>query len=83
MSVGFPELVLILAMVFLMLVPLALVVWNVIDVAQRPESQFAAAGQNRTLWLALPIVLTFVGVGWIVSLIYFLAIRPKVIRATP
>ena len=65
------------------LVPLGLAIWAVIDIAQRPESAFQAAGQSKTTWLLLVILLTlFCGLpGAVLALIYLFAIRPKVAAA--
>ena len=61
-------------------VPLGLAIWAVIDIAQRPESSFQAAGQSKTTWLLLIILLTFLcGLpGAVVALLYMVSIRPKV-----
>ena len=62
------------------LVPLGLAIWAVIDIAQRSEGSFQAAGQSKTTWLLLVILLTlFCGLpGAVVALIYLVSIRPKV-----
>lgn len=70
---------------FLFLFGLGLAIWALVDVVRSTEAQFAAAEQNRGLWLALTIgavVLTITGiftfVGFILALVYLLAIRPRV-----
>jgi hypothetical protein len=62
------------------LVPLGLAIWAVIDIAQRSEASFQAAGQSKTTWLLLVILLTlFCGLpGAVLALIYLVSIRPKV-----
>ncbi|TVP65346.1 MAG: hypothetical protein EA340_12680 [Nitriliruptor sp.] len=73
----------ILIILALLVVPLGLVIWNVVDVAKRTDAAFESAGQRRMVWIVLPVALMFIGVGWIVSVIYFVAIRPKVVDAEP
>lgn len=66
---GGAEIIVLLFIIAILIVPLGLVIWNVVDVAKRSEAAFENAGQQRTVWL--------------VSVIYLLAIRPKVIAAAP
>jgi hypothetical protein len=84
MSLGPSELVLI-AFIFVMpIASLLVVVFAVIDAAGRPESEFEAIQQNRTLWIVLPIVLTVLGAigGLIAGLIYLVSIKPKLNAVT-
>ncbi|HXW38579.1 MAG TPA: DUF2516 family protein [Acidimicrobiales bacterium] len=62
------------------LASLAVVLWALIDAAVRPRPAFEAAGQNKILWILLPIggLLLMGVVGGIVGLIYLTVIRPKV-----
>ena len=63
-------------------VALALPIWAIVDAASRPDAVWAATGQNKVLWIVLIAVLTVLcGVGWIIALVYLLAIRPKLIAA--
>lgn len=78
---GGAEMIIILFVLALLAVPLVLVIWNVVDVAKRSDADFESAGQQRMVWLVLPLALMLIGLGWIVSVIYFLAIRPKVSAA--
>jgi heme/copper-type cytochrome/quinol oxidase subunit 2 len=55
------------------LLVLALPLWGIVDAAVRPDSAWRAADQNKVLWIVLMIVLGLIG-----TLIYFIAIRPKV-----
>jgi hypothetical protein len=57
-----------LILLFLIVVP----VWGIIDAAMRPDSAWAAAGQNKVVWVLVQIFLGILG-----SAVYFLAIRPK------
>lgn len=66
---GFPE------VLILLIIPLA----GAIDAVQKPDAAFRAAGQSKTLWIALQVVGTLVlPLGLIASCIYFLIVRPKV-----
>lgn len=46
------------------------------DAARRPEHEFVAAGQNRTMWIVLNAVGIFTCV--LLPVVYLIAIRPKV-----
>ena len=83
MAVGAPEVLVLLVVFVIVLAPLGLVIWNVVDVAQRSEADFAAAGQNRTTWLVLPLVLMAIGIGWLVSIYYLVSVRRRVEAAAP
>jgi hypothetical protein len=62
-------------------IPLALSLWGIVDNATRPEWAFIQAHQNKPLWLVLQIVGFFLCLGWIVSIVYLLSVRPKVAAA--
>lgn len=72
-NVGGPELIII----FLVLVPLGLVVFTIIDVARRDDAQFQAAGQNRTLWLVVGIAGLVIPCVWLGAVYYLVGVRPK------
>lgn len=77
-AVGSVELLVIGVIGLVSLAVLALVVWAVVDMAGHSEAEFAAIGSNRTTWLVMTIVLTFVcGIGWIPALVYLVSVRPK------
>jgi uncharacterized membrane protein len=63
--------------VLIYLVMLVVWLWGLIDAARRPDTAYQAAGQNKVLWIVLCVVLGALG-----SLIYLLAIRPKVAAAS-
>jgi Protein of unknown function (DUF2516) len=65
---------------FLPLVSLVFALWALIDAATRPGPAFQAAGQNKVLWIILPIVglFFFFVVGGILGIVYLAAIRPKI-----
>lgn len=65
MNLGPTELIIVL----FLLLPL----WGIIDAAVRPNSAWQAADQSKLLWVVLMIVLGFIG-----TLVYFIAIRPNV-----
>jgi hypothetical protein len=67
-GLGAPELIII----FVLLVFVVLPVWGIIDAATKPESVWAAAGQNKLVWVVVQIFLGVLGAA-----VYFLAIRPK------
>jgi hypothetical protein len=64
----------------LLLIPLGLVfpIWGIVDAAGRPDSAWARADQNKTLWIVLQAVGMLVCFGWILAIVYLTVIRPKV-----
>jgi len=52
-------------------------VWGTIDAASRSRDIWDMTHQNKALWIILQLVLMFVGVGWVFTLAYFIAVRPK------
>jgi hypothetical protein len=76
-NLGAPELLI------LSLVPLGLVIWTVVDALSRPEWVWQRTGQNRTVWIAVPVVgLIFCGlVSLVMAIVYLASIRPQLIAA--
>ncbi|HEV7761089.1 MAG TPA: hypothetical protein VGO78_18915 [Acidimicrobiales bacterium] len=70
-------------MALLGLASLGLVIWTVIDAVSHPDWAWQQSGQNKGLWIALPIVLLILCgiVGGILALVYLLSIRPQVMAA--
>jgi hypothetical protein len=64
----------------LVVVSVALSIWALVDAISRPDWAFQAAGSNKTLWVVLEAIGFFI-CGLVLSLIYLLAIRPKVAAA--
>jgi hypothetical protein len=52
-------------------------VWGTIDAASRSRDIWDMTHQNKALWIILQLVLMFVGLGWVFTLAYFIAVRPK------
>jgi hypothetical protein len=76
-TVGSPEIVVpLLALV-------AVCVWAAVDAAGKPAAAWQRSGQDRALWIAAPLVGMFLCgvVGLITAIVYFIAIRPKVVAA--
>jgi hypothetical protein len=75
-SIGPSELVLIVVL----LIPLGLVlpIWGIADAAGRPDSAWARADQNKTMWIVLQAVGMLVCFGWILAVVYLTAVRPRV-----
>jgi hypothetical protein len=71
-GLGVPELLIILFILGGMVLP----VWGIVDAAIRPDSVWAAAGQNKVVWVIIQIFLWTLG-----AVIYFVAIRPKLVAA--
>jgi hypothetical protein len=62
-------------------VTLALIAWTIVDVVSWSEEVWSRAGQNRGLWIALPIaglvILIPPGLGVALCIAYFAVVRPK------
>jgi hypothetical protein len=65
----------------LMSVSVALIAWTIFDVVSWSEDVWNRAGQNRGLWIFLPlagaVILIPPGLGVAFSIAYFAAVRPK------
>ena len=72
MNLGPTELILVVTILPLMVLP----VWGIVDAAMRPDDVWAAAGQNKIVWVLVQIFLWALG-----AVIYFVLIRPKLIAA--
>jgi hypothetical protein len=60
---------------FTMVVPL----WAVIDALSQPAVAFYAAGSNKTAWVIVLLVATFVlGIGLFLGAYYLIGVRRKV-----
>jgi hypothetical protein len=79
MNLGPSELVILLVLVGFIAVP----VWAVIDALRASDAEWAAAGQQRTLWVLLVGLGALCGgiVGTILAIVYLLTVRPKLLAA--
>jgi hypothetical protein len=59
---------------------LAVRVWALIDAARRPEEHLAQRG-GKTLWVVLLAVFLIAPGGFLLGLVYLLAVRPRGVRA--
>lgn len=73
MNVGAPELLILVLVALFGVLPL----WGIIDAAIRPDAAWAAAGQNKVVWVLVQIFLGVLG-----AIAYFVAIRPKLKAVT-
>jgi hypothetical protein len=53
-------------------------VLGAVDAALKPDPAWAAAGQNKLVWVILQIAGAFLLLGLPITLVYLIAIRPKV-----
>jgi hypothetical protein len=73
------EVLILLVMVMLLIIP----IWAIVDAASRPDSQWAAVGQNRRRWLVYLTVGSLLPViGLVLLIVYLASIRPQLQRAT-
>jgi hypothetical protein len=85
-QIGPAEVLLIAIMVGLFLIP---TIWAIVDLIQRPAEQFprfAKAGtSDKTGWIVALIVGWFIGLGWIVAIVYLIIVRRKMgpVRSGP
>lgn len=63
------------------LIGLAVPLWAIVDAFMRPATAFYAAGSNKTAWIAVLLVTTFLGLGIFLGLFYLIGVRGKVRRA--
>jgi hypothetical protein len=64
---------------FVLLLALAVMcawLWALVDIVRRPDQEFAAAGQNKILWVVVVALLHVIGV-----LLYLFIARPALQRA--
>jgi hypothetical protein len=73
-----PELLIVLFLV----IPV-LAIWVAIDASGKPDWAFERVGQNKTLWIVLPLVGIFLcGLLTIgAAIMWFASVRPKVVAA--
>jgi hypothetical protein len=63
------------------LLSMAVPLWAIIDILSRPAVAFYAAGSNKTAWVIVLLVATFVfGIGLLFAAYYLIGIRRKVVR---
>jgi hypothetical protein len=65
---------LLLALTFV--IALAVQVWALVDAARRPEAHLSQRG-GKTLWVVLLAVFLVVPGGFMLGLVYLLAVRPR------
>jgi hypothetical protein len=67
---------LVLPLLVLLVVPLALLVWALVDLVRRPEVEWITAGQDRMVWVLIVILVGFVG-----PILYLLVARSRLDQA--
>jgi hypothetical protein len=79
MNLGPTELIILLFALSFIVIP----VWALIDALRATDAEWAAVGQQRTLWLALIGVGTVCAgpVGTVLALVYLVSVRPKLLTA--
>jgi hypothetical protein len=67
------------ALPIVLLVGIALPLWAIVDALSRPAIAFYAAGSNKTAWIIVLLVFTFVlGLGLLLAAFYLVSVRKKV-----
>jgi hypothetical protein len=61
-------------------VALAVQIWALVDAARRSEEHLAQRG-GKTLWVLLLAVFLVVPGGFLLGLVYLVAVRPRGVRA--
>jgi hypothetical protein len=68
----------------LAIAPIGLMVWVIVDAANKPDAAWAAVGKSRATWITLIAVFTFLCtiVGVVLSIVYLVSVRPQLHAAT-
>ena len=67
------------ALPIVVLLGIALPLWAIVDAICRPALAFYAPGSNKTAWIIVLLVFTFVlGIGLFLAGFYLLSVRRKV-----
>ena len=67
------------ALPIVVLVGIAFPLWAIVDALSRPAVAFYAAGSNKTAWIIVLLVFTFVlGIGLFLAAFYLVSVRKKV-----
>ena len=66
-------------LLIVVIVGMAIPLWAIIDAVSRPAAAFYGAGTNKTAWVIVLLVATFVlGLGLFLGLFYLMSVRRKV-----
>lgn len=67
------------AVPIVVLLSFALPLWAIVDALSRPAVAFYAAGSNKTAWIIVLLVFTFIlGIGFFLAAFYLVSVRRKV-----
>ena len=67
------------AIPIVVLMGFAIPLWSIIDALSRPAAAFYGAGSNKTAWVIVLLVFTFVlGIGLFLAAFYLVTVRRKV-----
>jgi hypothetical protein len=69
-------------LVVITLIGVVIPIWAIVDALSRPAVAFYGAGSNKTAWVMVLVVTTFLGLGLLLGAYYLLAVRGKVRRET-
>ena len=66
-------------LLIVVIVGMAIPLWAIIDAVSRPAAAFYGSGTNKTAWVIVLLVATFVlGLGFFLALFYLISVRRKV-----
>jgi hypothetical protein len=72
------------SLVLVVLLGFALPLWAIVDALSRPAVAFYAAGSNKSAWITVLVVFTFVlGLGFFLAAFYLASVRRKLQRQVP
>lgn len=77
MNIGSAELIVILLLLFILLIPVGLMIWAIVDLLKYDDATWERAAQTKVAWLLIVGIVGFLG-----PLIYLLSIRPKLEAAS-
>jgi len=71
-----PDLLIVLLVV---LIPIGLSIWAIVDVSSHSKHDFSEAGSSKTAWIVVIALFTiFYGFGSLIAIYYLIRVRPKV-----
>ncbi len=59
---------------------LAVYIYVLMDILKHPDAAWQQSGQNKSLWIGLWVFGLFCCFSWIIALVYWFAIRPKLVN---
>lgn len=65
-------------MFLIFVIALGVPLWAIVDALSRPATAFYGAGSNKTAWIIVLAVTTWLGLGLLLGAYYLIAVRRRV-----